>query len=273
MRKFAAARSLASLGRAGQALLLGLAGPALLAFLYACGGGTPAPKESAVTPGGTKDQTKWPADDRSMCDWKNKPELEVSETAGPGAMRPNVRRVYKVLGEGEARHKTLICREADTNLDGIKDVVRTFNPKGEALHEEADANYDGKIDVWIDFVDGRMSQEFIDTNGDGKPDVFKYYVNGALSRIKRDRNADGKPDAWEVYSKGHLERMGLDNTHDGHVDLWLRDQELQHQAEEEDIKAREAMQSAQAGNPQALFNVDAGAPSDAGAPKKKKTGK
>src|SRR5579862_158674 len=157
----------------------------------ACGGGTPPPTTATTTPGGSKDPAKWPADDRTMCDWKNKPELEVSETAGPGAFKPNVRRVYRIFGEAETRHKTLICREIDTNLDGIKDVVRTFNAKGEALKENADTNYDGKLDVWGTFVSGRMSEEDVDTNFDGAPDVWKYYVDGRLSRIKRDRNFDG----------------------------------------------------------------------------------
>lgn len=248
-----------------------LVGSTAIGILVACGGGTPPPKESSVSPGGTKDQTQWPADDRSMCDWKNKPELEVSETAGPGAMRPNVRRVFKTFGEGDARHKSLVCREVDTNLDGIKDVVRTFNAKGEAQHEESDSNYDGRIDVWIDFVEGRISKEELDTNGDGKPDVWKYYVNGSLSRVQRDRNFDGKPDQWEIYNKGHLERMGVDANYDGHVEQWLRDQELQHAEEAEEQKVREQMQAAMAdgGSPQSLFNVDAGS-FDAGAVKKKK---
>src|SRR5262245_31155602 len=92
---------------------------------FACGGGDTGgaigvgPKAPAA-PGGSKDPSKWPADDKSMCDWKNKPELEVSETMGPGALKPNVRRVYKLYGEAENRHKTLVCREIDTNLDGIK---------------------------------------------------------------------------------------------------------------------------------------------------------
>jgi hypothetical protein len=228
--------------------------------LVACGGGPP-PKEATTTPGGSKDPSKWPADDRSMCDWKNKPELEVSETAGPGAFKPNVRRVYKVYGESDTRHKTLICREIDTNLDGIKDVVRTFNAKGEAQHEEADTDYDGRIDVWIDFVDGRISVEKIDTNHDGKPDVWKYYVNGRLSRMQRDTQFTGKPDVWEIYGKGHLERMGVDVNHDGHVDRWDRDEDLQRAAEAEEIKARDALlgDAGASGSAAASSAPDAGA--------------
>ena len=169
--------------------------------VIACGGGSSAPAPAKVAAGGAKEQSKWPADDRSLCEWKNTPELEVSETAGPGAIKPNVRRVYKDIGEGENRHKVLVCREIDTNLDGIKDVVRTFNAKGEATKENADSNFDGKLDIWATYVNGRMSEEDIDTNFDGAADVWKYYVDGKLSRIKRDRNFDGKPDVWEIYQQ------------------------------------------------------------------------
>jgi hypothetical protein len=228
--------------------------------VLACGNSSPPPVAASSAPGGTKDQAKWPDDDHSMCDWRNKPELEISETAGPGAIRPNIRRVYKMLGEAENRHRTLICREVDTNLDGIKDTVRTFNAKGEAQHEESDENYDGKIDHWRAFAGGSMVEEDVDTVGDGKPHLWKYYLNGQLSRVKRDRNGDGKPDVWEIYTKGRLERMGEDLNGDGHVDRWDRDEILQHQEE-----AEEAKQAAQG---------DAGAPAaatpDAGAPKKPK---
>jgi hypothetical protein len=248
--------------------------------IAACGGGGETSKGSIKlpsAPGGTKDQTKWPADDKSMCDWKNKPELEVSESAGPGALRPNVRRVFKTFGEGEGRHKTLACREIDTNLDGIKDVVRTFNPKGEAAHEEADRDYDGRVDLWINFVDGRLAQEDVDTNRDGKPDVWKFYVDGQLQRIRRDRNFDGKPDIWEIYARGRLERVGLDDSYDGHVDRWDRDEQLKYEAEAADRKARDEMMNAQmaaahpdAGSGSSGGATDAGAGAvgkDAGAPK------
>jgi hypothetical protein len=252
-----------------------VAGAASAFVLGACGGSsvTKGAASKVAAPGGTKDQSKWPADDRTMCDWKDKPELEVSETAGPGALRPNVRRVYKTFGEGDARHKNVVCREIDTNLDGIKDVVRTFNPKGEAVHEEADRDYDGKIDVWINFVDGRMAEEDLDTNNDGKADVWKFYTDGQMQRIRRDRNFDGKADIWEIYAKGRLERVGLDDSYDGHVDRWDRDEQLKYEAEAADRKARDDMMNAQmaaqqdGGAPGASATSDAGAGKDAGVPK------
>ena len=250
--------------RTGIALLAA----SLALALSACGGDSAKGNAKVATaPGGTKDQSKWPSDDRTMCDWKNKPELEVSETNGPGALRPNVRRIFKTYGEAELRHKTLVCREIDTNLDGIKDVVRTFNAKGEAIHEEADRNYDGRIDLWINFVDGRMAEEDVDSNNDGKPDVWKFYVNGQLQRIRRDRNFDGKADIWEIYSRGRLERVGLDDSYDGHVDRWDRDEQMKYEAETADRKARDEMMNAEM-----AAKADAGSPStpaasDAGAPK------
>jgi len=229
-----------------------------------CGGSSgPAPQSAKVTPGGSKDPSQWPKDDRTMCDWRNKPEFEVSETAGTGALKPNIRRVFKTFGEGETRHKTLVCREVDTNLDGIKDDVRTFNEKGEALKEEADTDYDGRIDLWMAFVGGRLAEENVDSNHDGKPDIWKVYTDGQLSRIKRDRNSDGKPDVWEIYSRGKLERMGLDETADGHVDRWDRDEMVRVQLDEEERKAREKLGQGEptAAPGQDAFIKDAGAPS------------
>ena len=214
-----------------------------------CGGGGPAPVQAPepVTKVVMADPSKWPANDHSMCDWKGKRDLEVSESAGPGALKPNVRRVFKVIGEGDNRHKSIICREIDTNLDGIKDVVRTYNAKGEAVHEEADTNYDGKLDTWVSFVNGRISEEDLDTDYDGKVDVWKFYLDGALSRIKRDTNHDGKPDVWEIYVNGKLDRVGVDLGFDGHVDRWDRDTILQHEAEEAEMKARAVATAGDAG--------------------------
>lgn len=200
----------------------------------ACGGsGTPADSAqnaaNAQRPGIV-------ADDQSRCDFKGRADREVIESNGPGARIPNVRRVFGLLGEGEDRRKVLFCREIDTNLDGAKDVVRTYNDKGDAVEEQADSDYNGKVDTWIRFGSGRIAKVEIDRNGDGRPDETKYYVKGKLSRVQRDNNFDGKPDVWEVYADGTLERMGVDLDFDGHVDRWDRD-EVAHRAAEEKEKA------------------------------------
>lgn len=217
----------------------------------ACGGGPPR-ANTAAAPGGSTDQSHWPADDRSLCEgavhWRNNPNLEVTETAGPGSIRPNIRRVFKVIGQRDDRHQVLLCREIDTNLDGLKDVVRTFDDKGQPIHEEADTNYDGIIDDWINFADGRIEEEDVDTTlSAGRPNVWKFYLDGVLSRIRRNTHcASGKPDVWEIYVKDRLERIGSDATCDGHVDRWDRDAQLMAQEE-----AQNSVQVADGGAAQA----------------------
>src|SRR5262249_8500611 len=106
--------------------------------LAGCGGG-PGLKASTPTVKATRN-ADGSINDQSRCDWRGKADREASETAGPGSVQPNVRRVYAIVGTGEDRHKVLVCREIDTNFDGVKDVVRRYNDKGESLFEEADAN-------------------------------------------------------------------------------------------------------------------------------------
>jgi hypothetical protein len=183
--------------------------------------------------------------DQSRCEWKGRKDREASETAGPGSITPNVRRVWQVAGTGEDRRKVLVCREIDTNFDGVKDVVRRYNDTGESLHEEADANYDGRIDTWITFSKGRLAEVKVDEDKDGKADEWKFYSSGKLARVKRDTNRDSKPDVWEIYQDGKLERMGVDLDGDERVDRWDHDNEVRRQLEEAERK-KEAQATADA---------------------------
>jgi hypothetical protein len=206
------------------------------ALLGACGGSAPPPKTTAI--GGTFDQSKWPADDRSLCEgfvhWRNNPQLEFNEMSGTGSLRPNVRRIFKTTGDKE-KHLVVVCREVDTNLDGIKDVVRTYNEKGEPDKELSDTNFDGRIDDWVTFIGGRIAEEDLDTTfAAGKPNVWKYYSKGELTRIRKNTHCpSGKPDVWEIYNKNHMERIGNDASCDGHIDRWDRDAILLAQEEAE----------------------------------------
>lgn len=187
-----------------------------------------------------------PADDRSRCDFKGRADREVSEATGPGSSYPNIRRVFGIVGSGEERRRVLLCREVDTNLDNAKDIVRTFNDRGEPLSELSDSNYDGKIDTWITFARGRVSKMQIDSTGRGEPDETRFYVGGKLSRAQRDTNGDGKPDIWEVYEDGKLQRIGNDLDFDGHVDRWDRDEiALREIADKERVEAEAEQKKAE----------------------------
>jgi hypothetical protein len=216
------------------------------------GGGQAQPKLSDKQVSGVA------ADDASRCDYKGRADREVQEVRGPGAQQPNIRRVFSIVGEGEDRKKILLCREVDTNLDGAKDVMRTYTDKGEPLNELADTNFDGKVDTWITFARGRISKVQLDKSGRGQPEEVKFYVGGKLARAQRDTNKDGKPDQWEIYDEGRLQRLGVDLDYDGRVDRWdrdeiaLRDIEAKEKAEEKkaaEIEEAKKKQDAADGKP------------------------
>jgi hypothetical protein len=200
-----------------------------------CGGGAAAQTPAKMS---DKQVSGVAADDASRCDYKGRADREVQEVRGPGAQQPNIRRVFSIVGEGEDRKKVLLCREVDTNLDGAKDVMRTYTDKGEPLNELADTNFDGKVDTWITFSRGRIAKVQLDKSGRGQPEEVKFYVGGKLARAQRDTNKDGKPDQWEIYDEGRLQRLGVDLDFDGRVDRWdrdeiaLRDIEAKEKAEE-----------------------------------------
>lgn len=212
---------------------------------YACGGSGSNAKTGAALRG---EVVGVAADDRSRCDFKGRNDREVVESLGPGAKVANIRRVYGVVGEGEERHRVLMCREVDTNLDGVKDVVRTYTDKGEALNEVADTNFDGKMDTWITFSKGRVAKLREDHNSDGQDDETRFYVSGQLSRAQIDTNYDNKPDVWEIYDDGKLERRGVDLDFDGHVDRWDRDEIALREIEQRDAAAEKSA-AADAGAP------------------------
>lgn len=224
-----------ALGRArtGSSVALAL----LVGCSYAVGEGADVTSPSAH--GGTDEA----GEDGSRCEFKGRTDREVVESVGTGALQPSIRRVFRVLGEGTERRRILVCREVDTNLDGIKDVVRRYSEQGEPIEELADTNYDGKLDTSSRFTKGRIARTTVDLNRDDKPEETRYYQDGKLSRVQRDTNGDGKPDIWEIYADGHLERMGMDVDFDGRVDRWNRD-EVKGRAQREAEAKAEAEQKA-----------------------------
>jgi hypothetical protein len=155
---------------------------------------------------------------------------EVSEYDTSGDNTPDVRKLFKVMGEGTLARLVLVCREADLNGDGRKDIVRLYTDEGSPRREEADRNFDGRIDEITHFASGRIALQELDTTGDGMIDTRIFYEEGQPVRAERDMasrsTADQwRPDRWEYYAEGRTVRIGADLDGDGKVDRWDRDEE------------------------------------------------
>lgn len=235
--------------------LVGLPLAALASMLVACGG----PQAPVAPPGSQSVSKSASKDDQSRCEGLGA-DKDVRESAGPGAVQPNVRRVYlNTATEVEAIGR-IQCREIDTNLDGVKDVARTYDSKGRPLRELADTNYDGKLDHWVTFTSVELKKDEPprtviallerDTNYDGKVDETRTYSEGELQRVQRDANFDGKVDVFEVYEGGALQRIGEDLDGDGRVDRWSRDEltlaKQRAEAAEREKKAAQEKKAAEA---------------------------
>ncbi len=195
----------------------------LASFLVACGG-APA---GGGNDNGDRARRPRPENDRSRCDTRGE-DREVSEVDTSGDEFPDVRRVFRRVGELPMIRLILACREADLNDDGIKDVVRFYNEEGRALREEADRNFDGQIDIITYFQEGRVVRQEIDANANGRVDTKIYYERGRVVRTERDllgrsTQAQWRADRWEYFENGRMVRMGTDLDGDGTVDRWDRD--------------------------------------------------
>lgn len=156
--------------------------------------------------------------------------FEVTEYDTSGDDRPDVRKLFKTMGEGSLARLVLVCREADLNGDGRKDIVRLYTDQGRPMREEADRNFDGQIDEITHFADGRITLQELDTTENGVVDTKMFFEEGQPVRAERDMagrstRAAWKPDRWEYFVDGRTVRIGTDLNGDGKVDRWDRDEE------------------------------------------------
>jgi hypothetical protein len=202
-----------------------------LLFLAACGSKT-ADNTKGTTPAASTRSSTLPTDAKAgatHCDNSGKdPRYEVSEYDTSGDDKPDVRKVFLRIGDGALARLVLVCRESDLNADGTKDIVRYYNEEGAALREEADRNFDGRMDEITFFQEGQILRQEFDTNNDGKVDSKVYFDHGRPLRAERDLQARStaerwSPDRWEYYEDGRVVRMGTDVDGDGKVDRWDRD--------------------------------------------------
>ncbi len=195
-----------------------------------------APARAEAAAGGER-----PADDNGRCE--GGADREISEYDTSGDDYPDVRKVFLVVGTGRLSRLVLICREADLNGDGTKDIVRYYSDEGRPTREEADRDFDGKMDDVTYFERGRIARIEQDTNANGVIDTKVFYENGRPLRGERDTAGRSsanswRPDYWEYYEDGRVVRSGQDLDGDGQVDRWDRDMIWHEQQEREEAERR-----------------------------------
>ena len=63
------------------------------------------------------------------------------------------------------------------------------------MRSEADSDGDGKLDVTVEYADGKKTRQREDRNGDGKPDVVTSFdADEKPARIEEDSDGDGRLD-------------------------------------------------------------------------------
>jgi len=225
----------------GFLLIALLLTPALLLAASGCNGKNKNAKSAKgiETPEKMKGTAKSIEDDRLKCEGEGE-GYRVENLDLNHDTIADVRKVYATVTKYDIEKEVMICREADINFDGRKDIIRYFSDEGRPLREELDMDFDGKIDVVNYFENGKIVKQEMDTNFDGLVDIWNYFADQDLVRSERDSNKDGQPDVWEHYSNGELKRIGYDVDGDGKVDRWERSDEEEEIAEKPAPETEEA---------------------------------
>ena len=177
-------------------------------------------------------------DERARCDAKEGREVLV-DLNHDGV--PDVRKVYKTVNDDEV----MVCREADLNFDGTKDMFVFYDDSGQIIRDECDLDFDKRIDIIATYAKGQVVKKELDTNSDGLVDRVRYLQNDMPIRSEGDRDGDGRVDIWEYFAGGKLVRVGTDDDGDGKADTWSRDGETESAFEEEEAREEDEQKEEQ----------------------------
>ncbi|MBM4371781.1 MAG: hypothetical protein FJ098_09010 [Deltaproteobacteria bacterium] len=149
-------------------------------------------------------------------------QLERGDMNGDG--RPDVWKYTREVPDPAApgTRKTVLARkEADLNFDGSKDVYIEYGDGEIPSHEAFDFDFDGRVDQENFYEQSRIREKRVFASGTNRVFIWKYFEEGALSRTRQDDNGDGIADRCEDWFKGQrLIRRGRDTNRDGECDDW-----------------------------------------------------
>jgi len=186
----------------GVAVLLGAAA--------ACAGGTrSAAGDQVVAEGGTL----------SVSTEGDGLVLEKADLDANG--RPDVwTHVRDVVAKDGSKTRTLVKRTVDLNGDGKPDLTEHYDGDGVLAKTQADADFDGRVDIVRTFKKGKVESEEISSRFDGVFDVRKYYEDGQLVLKQVDTRHAGRFDEFQYFVGSKLYRVGWDRDGDGKPEVF-----------------------------------------------------
>jgi hypothetical protein len=111
----------------------------------------------------------------------------------------------------------------DINGDGVPDLWIYHNPRnpGEIVRQEEATKYDGTVNAWSYFKDGKLVRRDVDSHGQGRPDTVFYYADDKIAREERDESGMGRISYRAIYQNGRLSQIEKDTRGEGKIDFWI----------------------------------------------------
>ena len=111
----------------------------------------------------------------------------------------------------------------DINGDGVPDLWIYHNPRNpaEIVRQEEATKYDGTVNAWSYFKDGKLVRRDVDSQGQGRPDTVFYYADDKIAREERDESGTGRISYRAIYQNGRLAHVEKDTRGEGKIDLWI----------------------------------------------------
>jgi hypothetical protein len=111
----------------------------------------------------------------------------------------------------------------DLNGDGIPDLWIYYSPlaPSEIVRQEEATRWDGRVDTWSYFKDGKLVRREVDTKGKGTADTVYYYESDKIVREERDEHGTGHVSFRALYQNGRRAKVEEDTSGGGKTDLWI----------------------------------------------------
>jgi hypothetical protein len=111
----------------------------------------------------------------------------------------------------------------DINGDGVPDLWIYYSPlkSTEIVRQEEASRFDGRVDTWSYFKEGRLVRREVDTKGKGAADTVYYYENNEIVREERDENGNGDVSFRVMYQNGRRAKIEEATSGRGKIDHWI----------------------------------------------------